>query len=308
MRGAGAHRSGQPTNQRGFRGERACGWFKRRVPRKSVTTSQSWFKCVSHCYENARGLPTRLRCGVTLRGRRHCRHCFGFFFFFSLKARELVHVDSAFFGSPSLLESGGASAISRETSETRRLRCHSSGVRATPQSRDTSSVCVCVCDQNVVNSSKKKNKSQFRGQCLCARARARARLLFRFQRLVLTSFSSSPPSPFIGWGNAAVVADLCHFMARERFHTWCITSLLYVEAVICVQSGPLARVYKSIKHKLRTESPRIVWLAVLLTRYNADVVVVVVVAAVVVVVAQFYLSVPLTSPVFWQQVSQLSQV
>lgn len=136
---------------------------------------------------------------------------------------------------------------------------------------------------------KKKKKSQFRGQCLCARARARARLLFRFPRPVLTSFSSSP-SPFIGWGNAAVVADLCHFMARERFHTWCITSLLYVEAVICVQSGPLARVYKSIKHKLRTESPRIVWLAVLLTRYNADVVVVVVVAAVVVVVvvAQFY--------------------
>lgn len=65
--------------------------------------------------------------------------------FFSLKARELVRLDSAFFGSPSLLESGGASDISRETSETRRLRCHWSGVRATPQSRDTSSVCVCVC-------------------------------------------------------------------------------------------------------------------------------------------------------------------
>lgn len=54
-----ANRQSRPTNQRGLLGERACGRFKRRVARKSVTTSQSWFKCVSHCYENAWGLPTR---------------------------------------------------------------------------------------------------------------------------------------------------------------------------------------------------------------------------------------------------------
>lgn len=118
--------------------------------------------------------------------------------FFSLKARELVRLNSAFFGSPSLLESGGASDISRETSETRRLRVTRVGfVRLRSHVTLRACVlCVCVCDQNVAK--KEKKKSQFRGQCLCVRARARARLLVRFQRPVLTSFSSSPPFPFIG--------------------------------------------------------------------------------------------------------------
>lgn len=163
MRGAGAHRSGQPTNQRGFRGERACSWFKRRVPRKSVTTSQSWFKCVSHCYENTRGLPTRLRCGVTLRGHRHCRHCFVFF----LKG---ARIGSFRLGIFRIAESPGVWGRERHFSGDVRdseVTGHSSGVRATPQSLRA---CVCVRLECGELFKKKKKITIQRPMSVCARS------------------------------------------------------------------------------------------------------------------------------------------